>query len=121
MDIVRLIVSILFPPVGLLINFIAGAESKLQKAAMYISNGLCIALLVGVIGLVVLVGGSNGYEENLQRCINPYKCDPSDGEYQTCYYCKDKVCKNLGKVQCVNDTESRFNYSTETKENDDIE
>ena len=121
MDIIRLIVSIIIPPVGLLINFLVGAETKLQKIAAVIANVLCVLIVLGIIGLVVLVGGSNGYEEDLQRCVNPYKCDPSDGEYQTCYYCKDKACKKLGKVQCVNDTGSRFNYGTVAKENDELE
>ena len=121
MDIVRLIVSILFPPVGLLINFIVGAENKLQKAAMIISNTLCILIVVGIVGIIVLIGGSNGYEDNLYHCQTAYSCEYSDGEYQTCHYCKDKECKRKGTVQCVNDSSERFNYETVAKDSDDEE
>ena len=121
MDIVRLIISIIFPPVGLLINFIAGAENKLQKAAMIISNTLSILIVVGIVGIIVLIGGSNGYEEDLQHCVQAYKCDYSEGEYQTCYYYKDKNHKRTGTVQCVNDSSDRFNYETVAKDSDDEE
>lgn len=121
MDIVRLIVSIIFPPVGLLINIIVGAETKLQKAAMMISNTLCILIIVGIVGIIVLIGGSNGYEDDLYHCQTAYKCDYSDGEYQTCYYYKDKNHKRTGKVQCVNDSDDRFNYGTVAKDSEDEE
>ena len=120
MRILRLIISILFPPIGLFLNYMLGAEDRLEKAAMIISTVLSIGIVLFIIIVIAMVNASNKQEEDLLRCRNPYYCEPSDGDYQTCYYCKDKICKDLGKIICVNDTESDpFNYSTIADPNDE--
>ena len=111
MTIVRLLLSILLPPVGLVLNFILGAETTIEKICVWISAIFTAAIIGFVVFAVVLVGANNGAEQDLLKCRNPHHCDYSDGEYQTCYYCKDDNCKRFGKIQCVNDGE-RFNYST---------
>ena len=113
MGIFRLIISILFPPIGLFLNYMLGAETKLEKAAMIVSIVLSVAIFLFIIIIIAMISANNKRDEDLLRCRNPYYCDPSDGEYQTCYYCKDKVCKDLGKITCVNDTgDDPFNYQT---------
>ena len=112
MEIVKLILSILFPPIGLFLNFLTGAETKLEKISMWISVILTGGLIALIIGSIILVGANNSNDQDLLKCRNPHHCDYSDGEYQTCYYCKDEKCKRFGKIQCVNDGE-RFNYTTE--------
>ena len=119
MDIFRLIISILLPPVGLFINYISGAENRLQKVSFWISGILSGLLVTFIIAFFVLLGVSNKGDNDLLKCRNPYYCDPSDGEYQTCYYCKDKVCNDLGKIQCLNDSESQFNYNTVANPDDE--
>jgi uncharacterized membrane protein YqaE (UPF0057 family) len=120
MRILRLIISILFPPIGLFLNYMLGTEDRLEKAAMIISTVLSIGIVLFIIIVIAMVNANNKQEEDLLRCRNPYYCEPSNGEYQTCYYCKDKICKDLGKITCVNDTESDpFNYSTIADPNDE--
>ncbi len=121
MDIFRLIISILFPPIGLFINFFLGSENKLQKVATYISMILSIILVCLIIGACVIVGKNNDQENDLLKCRAPLYCDPSDTDTQTCYYCKDEKCKTKGKVTCVNDGERQFNYETVAKEEGDQE
>ena len=112
MDIIRLILSIIFPPIGLFFNFMMGAENKIQKVSMVISTFLSIAILCLGITACVLVVGSNKQDIDLLKCRSPRYCDPSDGETRTCYYCKDDVCKTPEKITCVNDGNERFNYET---------
>lgn len=119
MDILRLIISILFPPIGLFVNYALGCENKMQRRAMAISITLTVCFITFIIVGIVMIGMNNKRDEDLLKCRNPYYCDPSDGDYQTCYYCKDKICKDLGKIQCVNDTDSQFNYQTIADPNDE--
>ena len=111
MEIVKLILAIFIPPVGLVLNFITGAETKLEKISVWISSILTAVLIGLVIFAIVLVGANNGAENDLLKCRNPHHCDSSDSEYQTCYYCKDDNCNKFGKIQCINDGD-RFNYET---------
>ena len=119
MDIFRLIISIFFPPIGLFVNYALGCENKIQRMSMAISITLSVCFISFIIAGIVIIGSSNKYDSDLSRCRNPYYCDPSDGDYQTCYYCKDKACNDLGKIQCVNDTGSQFNYDTIADPNDE--
>ena len=120
MTIIRLLLSIFIPPVGLILNFILGAETTVEKICTWIS-GILTALFAGfIIFVFIIVGANNSGEEDLLRCRNPHHCDYSDGEYQTCYYCKNDRCTSFGKIQCVNDGE-RFNYTTVDGEDEEIE
>jgi len=119
MDIFRLIISILFPPIGLFVNYMLGCENKLQRISMAISIVLSFSVILFIVFIFILAGTNNQRENDLLKCRNPYYCEPSEGEYQTCYYCKDKVCNDLGKIQCLNDTESQFNYQTVADPNDE--
>ena len=69
------------------INYMLGAEDRLEKAAMIISTVLSIGIVLFIIIVIAMVNASNKQEEDLLRCRNPYYCEPSDGDYQTCYYC----------------------------------
>ena len=118
MDILRLIISILVPPLGLLISFISGSNNKIQKIASVLSTVLSIAIAAFILIALILLGSSNSQEEDLLHCRNPYYCEPSDGDYATCYYCKDDACAIKKKITCVNDGDV-FNYSTVADENDE--
>jgi len=121
MDILRLIISIIFPPIGLFINFVQGSENKIQKVSTYISMILTIIFLCLIIGACVIVAKNNEKENDLLKCGNTYYCEPSDTDTQTCYYCKNNNCNNLEKITCVNDGEGQFNYKTEAGEDRDDE
>jgi len=120
MDIVRLILSIIFPPLGLLINFISGYENKIQKASMIISTILSIILILLIVVAFVLLGNANQHDIDIQKCRSPYYCEPSDTDTQTCYWCKDNACKRLEKITCVNDGDGAFNYKSVAKEDGDV-
>ncbi|MCR5224235.1 MAG: hypothetical protein K6C11_03725 [Bacilli bacterium] len=118
MDILRLITSILIPPLGLLISFLSGSNNKIQKAASIISLVLSVLIIALIVVVFILLGSSNNQEEDLLHCRNPYYCEPSDGDYATCYYCKNDSCSIKKKITCVNDGDV-FNYSTVADKSDE--
>ena len=69
MRILRLIISILFPPIGLFLNYMLGAEDRLEKAAMIISTVLSIGIVLFIIIVIAMVNASNKQEEDLYKDI----------------------------------------------------
>ena len=111
MSILRLIISILFPPIGLFINLGIEKKSKLDKINTIISIILTVVFVALIIFFIVVINLNNKKENELLKCRSPYYCEPSTEDYQTCYYCKNGNCKDLEKIRCVTN-EDIFNYST---------
>ena len=112
MGIIKLIISIILPPIGLFINLTGENKTKLDKISTIISIITTILFVSIIILFIMLAGLNNKRENNLLKCRNPYYCDISEDEYVNCYYCKDKECKNLETIRCLNDEEAVFNYTT---------
>ena len=112
MSVAKLIISILFPPIGLLINMHSDRETLLDKISYIISIILTILFIASIIFIIIVINLNIKQEDNLKKCRTPYYCDISEDEYVTCYYCKDDSCKNLEEIRCLNDEEAVFNYRT---------
>ena len=113
MSIVRLIISIIFPPIGLILNHILDDNNKIDKISSIISTILSIILLVFIIVLIIMVSLNNDKDNNIYKCEHSYYCEPSDSDVKTCYYCEKAPCNKPEKIKCNNKEDSMFNYETE--------
>ena len=119
MSIVKLIISILFPPIGLFINMHSERENKLDKISYIISIVLTLSFVALIVFVIITINLNIKQEDNLKKCRAPQYCDISDDEYVTCYYCKEDGCKNPEKIRCLNDEEAVFNYRTVSNPEDE--